>query len=94
MSTILWVVSGVLIHQMWGYVECANSGIADNFDEFKSQIEGGLSLCHEIKIIEITAWVIAAVSVLATIPVVKIYMERRKTRMQNKRARAHKGDTV
>ncbi|PSR88480.1 hypothetical protein BD289DRAFT_232569 [Coniella lustricola] len=84
-STILWIVSGVLIHQIWGYVECANAGIPDTFDEFKSQVEGGLSLCHEIKIIEIIAWTIAGVSVLATIPVVKTYMERRRSKMEAKK---------
>lgn len=87
-STILWVISGVLIHQIWGYVECANAGIPDDFDEFKSQVEGGMTLCHEIKTIEIIAWVIAGVSVLATIPVVKIYLQRRRDRVQKKRARA------
>ncbi|KAF3764398.1 hypothetical protein M406DRAFT_71056 [Cryphonectria parasitica EP155] len=89
-STILWIVSGVLIHQIWGYVECANAGIPDNLTEFKSQVSGGLSLCHEIKIIEIIAWVIAAVSVLATIPVVKTYMERRRSRLQDKKNRANR----
>lgn len=67
---------------MWGYVECANTGIADSFTEFKSQVEGGLSLCHEVKIIEIIAWVIAGMSVLGTIPVVKEYIQRRKSRRQ------------
>lgn len=86
-STILWVVSGVLIHQIWGYVECANAGIPDDLEQFKSQVEGGLSLCHEIKIIEIIAWVIAGVSVLATIPVVKIYLERRRDRLNKKQER-------
>lgn len=92
-STILWVVSGVLIHQMWGYVECANTGIASSYGEFKSQIEGGLSLCHEVKIIEIIAWTIAGFSVLATIPVVKIYLQRRKDRLHNKQA-STKGQNV
>lgn len=78
---------------MWGYVECENSGIASSYSEFKSQIEGGLSLCHEIKTIEIIAWVIAGVSVLATIPVVKIYLQRRKDRMDRKQA-GGKGQTV
>jgi len=79
MSTILWVISGALIYQMWTYVECANAGIADSFGEFKSQLEGGLTLCHEIKTIEIIAWVIAGVSVIATIPVIMTYMKRKKT---------------
>ena len=80
MSTILWVISGVLIFQMWQFVECQNDGIPTDFSKFKSQVQGGLSLCHEIKIIEIIAWVIAAVSVVATIPVVKAYLHRRKVR--------------
>lgn len=67
---------------MWGYVECANTGIASSVAEFKSQVEGGLSLCHEIKIIEIIAWVIAGLSVLATIPVAKEWLQRRKSRRQ------------
>jgi len=78
-STILWIISGALIYQMWTYVECQNEGIANSFDEFKSQVAGGLSLCHEIKIIEIVAWVIAGVSVLGTIPVIRTYLKRRKT---------------
>lgn len=86
-STILWVVSGVLIHQIWGYVECANAGVPDDFEEFESQVQGGMSLCHEIKTIEIIAWIIAGVSVLATIPVVKIYLQRRRDRQQRKQAR-------
>lgn len=94
-STILWVVSGVLIHQIWGYVECANAGVPDDFGQFKSQVEGGLSLCHEIKIIEIVAWCIAGVSVLATIPVVKIYLERRRNKSHRKQGGGHsKGQAV
>lgn len=81
---------------MWGYVECQNNGIANSFDEFKSQVEGGLSLCHEIKIIEIIAWTIAGFSVLATIPVVKTYLQRRKDRMHKKNGgiNGEKGQTV
>ncbi|KAG9241532.1 hypothetical protein BJ878DRAFT_545156 [Calycina marina] len=78
MSTILWVVSGVLIHQMWGYAECQNEGIADTFDEAEAQLKEGLSECHEIKIIEIIAWVIAAISVVASIPVVVLALKSRK----------------
>ncbi|KAK9794567.1 hypothetical protein AB5N19_00383 [Seiridium cardinale] len=83
-STILWIVSGVLIHQMWGYVECENEGVANDFDQFKSQVSGGLSECHEIKIIEIIAWCIAGVSIIATIPVVMTAMQRRKQQHQAK----------
>jgi hypothetical protein len=78
LSTIFWVISGVLIYQMWTYVECQNEGIATSFAQFKSQISGGLSLCHEIKTIEIIAWVLAGVSVLALIPAIMVYMKRRK----------------
>ncbi|KAH8193492.1 hypothetical protein TruAng_012342 [Truncatella angustata] len=91
-STILWIVSGILIHQMWGYVECENEGIANSFEEFKSQVSGGLSECHEIKIIEIIAWAIAGVSVLATIPVVITALKKRKankTRGHNEKTAAH-----
>jgi hypothetical protein len=72
---------------MWQYVECANEGIADNFQQFKSQVSGGLSLCHEIKIIEIIAWVIAVVSVLATIPVVMTVIKRKKNQKQSQAPR-------
>lgn len=44
-------------------------------------IRSGLTECHELKIIEIIAWVLAAVSVLATIPVVMEAMKRKKSRM-------------
>lgn len=77
---------------MWGYVECANAGIADSFDEFKSQVEGGLSLCHEVKIIEIIAWVIAGLSVVATIPVVKTYLKRRKDKREKMAGAQHEKD--
>ncbi len=83
-STILWVISGVLIYQIWQYVECQNNGIANSFDEFKSQVAGGLSLCHEIKIIEIIAWVIAGVSVIAAIPVVLTCFKARKAKRQGR----------
>lgn len=46
-------------------------------------IRGGLTECHELKIIEIIAWVLAAVSILATIPVVMEAMKRKKSRMGN-----------
>ncbi|KAH8898876.1 hypothetical protein GQ53DRAFT_742042 [Thozetella sp. PMI_491] len=81
-STILWIVSGVLIYQIWQYVECQNNGVPDSFEEFKSQVSGGLSLCHEIKTIEIIAWAIAAVSVVSTIPVVMTWMKSRRSRKQ------------
>lgn len=69
---------------MWGYMECANAGVPSSLTEFKSQVSGGLSLCHEIKTIEIIAWCIAGISVVATIPVVKTWMDRRKASRQAK----------
>jgi hypothetical protein len=80
LSTIFWIISGVLIHQMWGYVECENAGVVKSTEDLKSRVQGGLSLCHEIKIIEIVAWVIAGVNVLATIPVVMTWMKTRKAK--------------
>ncbi|KAH7348689.1 hypothetical protein BKA65DRAFT_265125 [Rhexocercosporidium sp. MPI-PUGE-AT-0058] len=74
-STILWIVSGVLIHQMWGVIDC-NEGVGN--------IRDGLSECHELKIIEIIAWVLAGVSVLATVPVVMNAMKRRKRQAERK----------
>ena len=74
LSTIFWIVSGVLIHQMWGVIIC-NQGVGG--------IKGGLTECHELKIIEILAWVLAGVSVLATIPVLMNATKRRK--MERKR---------
>ncbi|KAH6673414.1 hypothetical protein B0J14DRAFT_590740 [Halenospora varia] len=74
-STILWIVSGVLIHQMWGVIIC-NQGVG--------HIRGGLTECHELKIIEIIAWVLAGVSVIATVPVVMNAMKRRKMKHERK----------
>lgn len=69
LSTIFWIVSGVLIHSMWGVIIC-NQGVG--------RIKGGLTECHELKIIEIIAWVLAGVSVLATVPVVMNSIKRHK----------------
>ncbi|KAF8856638.1 hypothetical protein BDZ45DRAFT_624935 [Acephala macrosclerotiorum] len=75
-STILWIVSGVLIHSMWGVIIC-NQGVG--------HVRGGLTECHELKIIEIIAWVLAGVSVLATIPVVMNAIKRRKRQHELKK---------
>ncbi|XMA20059.1 hypothetical protein WAI453_012850 [Rhynchosporium graminicola] len=77
-STILWIVSGVLIHQMWGLIKC-NEGLGG-----VKELRDGLSECHELKIIEIIAWVLAGVSVLATVPVVMNAMKRRKRQAARK----------
>lgn len=74
-STILWIVSGVLIRQMWGVIDC-NEGV--------KEIRDGLSECHELKIIEILAWVLAGVSILATVPVVINAIKRRKKQAERK----------
>jgi len=68
LSTVLWIISGVLIHSMWGTIIC-NQGIGG--------LKGGLTTCHEVKIIEIVAWVLAGVSVVATVPVVRNAVRRR-----------------
>jgi len=73
LSTIFWIVSGVLIHQLWGYIECGGVG----------GLQGGLNECHELKIIEIIAWVLAAVSILATVPVISNSMKRYKNKMSH-----------
>jgi heme/copper-type cytochrome/quinol oxidase subunit 2 len=73
LSTIFWIVSGVLIHQLWGYIECGGVG----------RLQGGLNECHELKIIEILAWVLAAVSILATVPVISNSMKRYKNKMSH-----------
>jgi hypothetical protein len=60
---------------MWGVIVC-NQGIG--------RIKGGLTECHELKIIEIIAWVLAGVSVLACGPVLYNAMKRRKTQHERK----------
>ena len=64
---------------MWGVITC-NEGVG----HFGSK----LTECHELKIIEIIAWVLAVVSVLATIPVVMDAMNRRKSQAESK-SRSH-----
>jgi len=74
-STILWIVSGVLIKTMWGIILC-RQGVG--------HIRGGLTECHELKIIEIIAWVLAGLSVIATIPVLMDASKRRKEQAERK----------
>ena len=59
---------------MWGYKECGGVG----------GFKGGLNECHEIKIIEIIAWVIAGISIVATVPVLMDALKRRKRQAQAK----------
>lgn len=60
---------------MWGVIIC-NQGVG--------HLRGGLTECHELKIIEIIAWVLAGVSVLATVPVVMNAIKRRKRQLEEK----------
>ncbi len=60
---------------MWGVIIC-NQGVG--------HIRGGLTECHELKIIEILAWVLAGISVLATVPVVMNAANRRKRQAERK----------
>jgi len=76
LNTIFWIVGGVLVKQTLGVVECGGVG----------QLKGGLSECHELKIIEILAWITAASSILICIPVVMGAMTRQKHK-------AEKGET-
>lgn len=58
---------------MWGIIIC-KQGVGG--------IKGGLTECHELKIIEIIAWVLATVGVLATIPVVMNASKKRNHNAQ------------
>jgi hypothetical protein len=78
LSAIFWVVSGVLIHTLFGLIECGGVGSAAN---------GKISECHELKIIEALSWALAALSVLAAIPVITRAVHEHKER----RARAPAG---
>lgn len=62
---------------MYGVIIC-NQGVGG--------VKGGLTECHELKIIEIIAWVIAGVSIIATIPVAMNAMKRRKRQHEMKTA--------
>jgi hypothetical protein len=77
LNTVFWIVGGVLVKQTLGVIECGGVGSP----------KGGLSECHELKIIEILAWIIAASSILITIPVVMSAMKRSKRK-------AEKGQTA
>jgi hypothetical protein len=70
---VFWIVGGVLVHQTLGYVECGGVG----------RLKGGLSECHELKAIEIIAWIIAASSILITIPIVMGAMRRQKHKVES-----------
>ncbi|KIM20729.1 hypothetical protein M408DRAFT_333836 [Serendipita vermifera MAFF 305830] len=72
LNTVFWIVGGVLVHQTLGYIECGGVG----------PVKGGLSECHELKIIEILAWIIAASSIVITVPIVMGAMKRQKEKAQ------------
>lgn len=60
---------------MWGIILC-RQGVGP--------IKGGLTECHELKIIEIIAWVLAGLSVIATIPVLMDASTKRKAQAERK----------
>ncbi|KAJ7282493.1 hypothetical protein C8J57DRAFT_1554491 [Mycena rebaudengoi] len=74
LSTIFWIISGVLIHTLFGLIECGGVG----------KIAGGLSECHELKIIEVLSWVLAGMSIVSAVPVVLRAMKVRKEKMSRK----------
>ena len=63
-----------MIHSLLGFLECGGIGPA----------KGGLSECHELKIIEILSWVIAVVSVFAAVPIVLRATKRRGQQAERK----------
>ncbi|KAF7292058.1 hypothetical protein MIND_01231900 [Mycena indigotica] len=74
LSTIFWIVSGVLIHTLFGLIECGGVG----------RIQGGLNECHELKIIEVLSWVLAGMSVVSAVPVVMRALDERKHKLERK----------
>jgi Zn-dependent membrane protease YugP len=66
---------------MWGIILC-RPGVGN--------IRAGLTECHELKIIEIIAWVLAALSIIATIPVLMDASKRRKEQAERKTHRMDK----
>jgi hypothetical protein len=64
----------VLIHTLFGLIECGGVGTA----------KGGLNECHELKIIEILSWVLAAMSIISSVPVVMRALDERKDKMERK----------
>ncbi|KAJ7689933.1 hypothetical protein B0H17DRAFT_1065696 [Mycena rosella] len=75
MSTVFWIVSGVLIHTQLGLIECGGVG----------QLKGGLNECHELKIIECLSWALAGMSIVSSIPVVMRALRERKAKMERKK---------
>ncbi|KZV98116.1 hypothetical protein EXIGLDRAFT_728946 [Exidia glandulosa HHB12029] len=77
LSTIFWVVSGVLIHTLFGLIECGGVG---SFGNLK------INECHELKIIEWLAWALSIMAVISSIPVIARAWRRRKAQMERKKA--------
>lgn len=69
---------------MYGYFECGGLG----------QPEGGLNECHTTKIVEILAWTLAAVSIVATVPVVMNAGKRKKNAKTSKKSSEKNGSHV
>lgn len=72
LNTVFWIVGGVLVHQTLGYIECGGVG----------GVKGGLSECHELKIIEILSWITAASSIIITVPIVMSALKKQKEKAQ------------
>ncbi|KAJ7101922.1 hypothetical protein C8R44DRAFT_584224, partial [Mycena epipterygia] len=74
LSIIFWIVSGVLIHTLFGMIQCGGVG----------RIAGGLNECHELKIIEVQvlSWVLAGMSIVASVPVFSRALAERKHQME------------
>jgi hypothetical protein len=77
LNTVFWIVGGVLVKQNLGIIECGGVG----------RLKGGLSECHELKIIEILSWITAASSILICVYVVIGAMRKQKRK-------AERGDTA
>lgn len=84
LSTIFWVVSGVLIHTLFGLIECGGVGSFGN---------SKINECHELKIIEWLAWALAIMSVVSAVPVVARAWKRRKAGLE-RRVKGRKGGEV
>ena len=70
--------------------------MAVNTANAKSTATHGISECHELKIIEILSWILGALNIVITVPIVMGAMRKRKDRMRrrnnNPGGMAEKGD--
>jgi len=82
LSAIFWVVSGVLVHQLYGLIECGGVKV----DHANPLSAGNLKLseCHELKVIEWIAWWLAGLSVITAVPVAYGWVHKRKEARERK----------